>query len=255
MSFSSKRRLPYSELWLRDGVTISQKPSFSVAIEADMSKSRAALDAAYAKGRRLTYSHLMVRATALALAQSPEVHQMMSGNYHYRPAQVDIALSVATDTAVAPLMVIENADAKNIAQISREIVERAPAVREADQSFRKRLDRWGCLVPLGFLRRALLRILFRSARFRRKGSGTFQVSLLPDIEHGSSSIFSTSGLLVVGAIRAKATLVEGEIAIRQMVTLTCCADHRVCDGRACMRFLTSLRSILESDRILMEVAE
>jgi pyruvate dehydrogenase E2 component (dihydrolipoamide acetyltransferase) len=254
MSFSSKPRLPHSELWLRDGVTISQKPSFSVAVDVDMTKGRTAFDIATAKGLRLTYSHLMVRAAALALAQNPEVHQMMSGNYLYRPDQVDIALSVATDAAVAPLMVIEKADAKNIAQIAREIVERTPAVREADQSFRKTLDLWGCLVPFGFLRRALLRVLFRSARFRRKGAGTFQVSLLPDIEHGTSTIFSTSGLLVVGAVRAKATVVAGEMAVRQMVTLTCCADHRVCDGRACMRFLTSLRSILESDQLLMEVA-
>ena len=56
------------------------------------------------------------------------------------------------------------------------------------------LRRWGRLVPFGFARRTVLRLLFRSASFRRKGAGTFQVSAVP-VDWGFTSSFATAGVL------------------------------------------------------------
>jgi pyruvate/2-oxoglutarate dehydrogenase complex dihydrolipoamide acyltransferase (E2) component len=150
-------------------------------------------------------------------------------------------------------MVIENADRKPIDDIAREVIERAPGVRAADLALMKTLDRWGFLVPLSILRRMLLRALFRNFHFRRKGSGTFQLTVLPDADQASSPVFSASALLLVGGVREKAAVYRGNLAVRAMVTLTCCADHRVWDGRAGQRFLTSVREILESDGFLVEI--
>ena len=252
---ATKRSLRHSERWMRDGLTVCQVPAFSITIEADMTEAQAALEAAKSQGLRLTYSHLMVRAAALALAQNPELHQMVCGNRVHYPAHVDIALSVAGDAMVAPLMVIKNADEKKLAEIAREIVERTPAVRDADRALMNALDRWGFLVPLGFLRRALLRALFSSVSFRRKGSGTFQVSVLPGIDQGSSPAFSSSAILVAGGVREKGVAVGGKMAVRPMVTLACYADHRVWDGRAGQRFLAAVRDVLESDRLLTEISQ
>jgi pyruvate/2-oxoglutarate dehydrogenase complex dihydrolipoamide acyltransferase (E2) component len=248
------RRLRGSERWIRDGLKVSGVPAFSITIEADMTQARATLEAAKSLGIRVTYSHLMVRAAAIVLAQKPELHRMVCGGRVYYPTQVDIALSVAADTAVAPLMVIEHAETKGLSEIAREVAERAPGVREADRAMMKALDGWGFLVPFGFLRRALLRVLFRSFRFRRKGSGTFQVSVLPGIDQGSTTVFSTSAMLVAGGVRDKSVAVGGEIAIKPMVTLTCCADHGIWDGHAAQRFLSSVRDVLESDRLINELS-
>src|ERR1700691_937498 len=103
-------RLRYSERWMRDGLDVCHNPAYSIALEADMTELSSGLETAKSRGVRLTYSHLMVRAAALALARNPDLHQMVCGHRRYSPAQVDIALSVAGDTVVAPLMVIENAD-------------------------------------------------------------------------------------------------------------------------------------------------
>jgi pyruvate dehydrogenase E2 component (dihydrolipoamide acetyltransferase) len=247
------RRLRYSERWMRDGLSALLVPSFAVTMDADMTEARTALQIAKSGGLRLTYSHLFVRAAALALAENPEWHQVVGANRIHHPAQVNIALSVGGDTAVAPVMIIKNADAKQLTDIAREVGERTASVREADRALMKALDRWGFLVPLGFLRRALLLALFRNVLARRTDSGTFQVSVLPGVEQASTSVFGTSAVLMAGGVRDKPVVRRGEIAIRPMVTLTCCADHRVWDGRATQGFLASVRDILESDRLLTEL--
>jgi pyruvate dehydrogenase E2 component (dihydrolipoamide acetyltransferase) len=238
---------------MRDGLAIRQVPAYSISLEADMTKARATLDMARSLGVRLTYTHLAVRAAALALAQNGELHHMICGNRRYHPAHVDIGLSVAGDEMVAPVVVIEAADEKNVLQIAREIVEGVPVVVKADRAMMKAVDRWGFLAPLAFLRRAILGTLFRSFEVRRKVSGTFQVSVLAEVDQFSSPMFSTSGALFVPRVRDKAVVRNGEIVIRPVVTLTCCADHRVWDGRAGQRFLTAVRDILESDRFLAEL--
>ena len=253
MAFSENRPLRYSERWIRDGLIVNQVPAFCATLEADMTRASAAIELAKSKGVRLTYSHVIVRAAALALTQNPELHQMVCGNRRYSPEQVDIALSVAADTAVAPVMVIENAGQRVVTEIAREVSERASAVREADRAFMNTLDRWGFLVPFGVLRRALLRTLFRNVRLRRKIAGTFQVSVMPGVDQFTSPLFSTSGLLTAGEVREKPVAIHGELVVRPMVTLACCADHRVWDGRASQRFLCSVRDILESDRLISEV--
>ena len=166
---------------------------------------------------------------------------MVCGNRLYHPdQQVDIALSVSGDAAVAPLMVIMNTAQRSTIDIAREVIERAPAVREADRALMKTLDRRGFLIPLSILRRTLLRALFRSVRFRRKGSGTFQVTVLPAVDQVSSPVFSATAVLLVGGVREKAVVRAGQLAVRTMVTLTCCADHRVWDGQAGQRIAAAL---------------
>jgi pyruvate dehydrogenase E2 component (dihydrolipoamide acetyltransferase) len=239
---------------MRDGLTVCHVPAFSLSIEADMTDARNLLAIAKSRGMRLTYTHVMVRAAALALTQNDDLNHMTGGNRVYKPEHVDIGLSIAGDTTVAPVMVIENSGAKTLPQIAREIVERTPAVREADRVMREALDRWGFIVPFGFIRRALLRALFRNVHFRRKGSGTFQVSILKGADQLNTPVFSASGALMVGSVRDKPVAIEGEGAsIRPMVTLTCSADHRIWDGRAAYRFLDSVRNILESGSLTAEI--
>jgi hypothetical protein len=238
---------------MRDGVDVCHVPAFTLSIEADMSDLRWTIQTARSTGFRLTCARLMVRASALVFNQNPELHQMVCGNKLFNPAQADIALSVSGDTAVAPLMIVANANNKSLIEIASEVNERAPAVREADRVLMKTLDRWGRFVPLSFLRRALMRILFRSERFRRNGCGTFQVTMLSEVDRASSKVFSSAAVLLVGRVREKPVVYNGALAVRAMVTLTCCADHRVWDGQSGQHFLIALREILESDVLPAEI--
>ncbi|HEY3937406.1 MAG TPA: 2-oxo acid dehydrogenase subunit E2 [Bryobacteraceae bacterium] len=249
------RRLDYAERWLRDGLEVCRPAAQFLTLDIDMTRPRALLQIARQRGIRVTYTHILVRAAALALAAHPELHQMVCGSRLHHPNQVDIGLSVAGESFVAPVLVIENAAGKNLPALSEEIARRTPEIQAADRRMLQTLRRWGWLLPFGILRRTLLRCLFRSAKFRRKGTGTFQVSIVPEVDEAFTSLFTTSAILVAGRVRDRVVAVEGLPAVRPTVTLSCSADHRVWDGKAAQRFLLAVRQALEETELGLCISE
>jgi 2-oxoisovalerate dehydrogenase E2 component (dihydrolipoyl transacylase) len=54
-----------------------------------------------------------------------------------------------------------------------------------------------------------------------------------------------SGILAVGAVRRQPWEFRGEIALRQLMTLSLSFDHRLVDGAEGARFLKDVADILE----------
>jgi pyruvate dehydrogenase E2 component (dihydrolipoamide acetyltransferase) len=236
--------LDYAERWLRDGLRVLQ-PALSVhQITVDMTRATGLLQELKRDGVRASPTHLIVQAAARALASYPQLHQLVTATRRQRPPHVDIGLSVAGETFVAPVLIIESADRKSLAEIATEIETRAPEVREADAKMLRALRTWGRLVPFGFVRRGLLRLLFANPTFRRKGAGTFQVSMVP-VDWALTSTFSTAGVLIGGQVWSKVVAVDGQPVVRPMMNLTLSGDHGVWDGRAAARFLALVKSTLE----------
>jgi pyruvate/2-oxoglutarate dehydrogenase complex dihydrolipoamide acyltransferase (E2) component len=244
VSLPAYESLDYAERWLRDGLSVV-RPSFSVIqTTVDMTHANAQLEELRRQGVQATSTHLLVHAAAHALSSNPKWHQMVAGNRRYHPSHVDIGLSITGESFVAPVLVIERAEEKSIAEIANEVTTRATEVREADQQLMRVLRRWGRLVPFGFMRRAVLRMLFTSSKFRRKGVGTFQVSTVPG-DWAMSSSFSTVGVLIGGQTRERVVAIDGRPEVRPLMTLTLCGDHGVWDGRAAVRVLAAVKSGLE----------
>jgi pyruvate/2-oxoglutarate dehydrogenase complex dihydrolipoamide acyltransferase (E2) component len=214
-------------------------------IAADMTNALGRLERMRREGVHATPTHLLVHAVARALHANPQLHQILAGVRRHRPARVDIGLSVAGDTFVAPVLVIEGADSLTVSEIAAFIARRTPEVRLSDQKMLAALRQWGWLLPFGFLRRALLRLLFTSGTFRRKGAGTFQVSTVPT-DWALTSTFSTAGVLVAGQVASRAIAINGQAVVRPVMVLTLSGDHGVWDGRAAARFLSSVKTELET---------
>src|SRR5918999_4093243 len=118
--------LDYAERWLRDGLAVV-RPSFSVIqTTVDMTNANQRLDALRGQGVAATATHLLVHAAARALASNRELHQIVAGNRRHRPAHVDIGLSITGESFVAPVLVIERADEKTVADIVDDVATRAP---------------------------------------------------------------------------------------------------------------------------------
>jgi pyruvate/2-oxoglutarate dehydrogenase complex dihydrolipoamide acyltransferase (E2) component len=237
-------RLDYADRWLRDGLIVLRPPFSVLQTTVDMTHALARLNTLRREGAQATHTHLVVHAAAKALAANPALHQLVAGNTRHRPHHVDIGLSVTGETFVAPVLVIEAADTKTVEEIAAETGRRAQEVQEADRRMLQMLRRWGWLLPFGVLRRALLRVLFRSPSFRRKGVGTFQVSSVP-VEWAMTSSFSTAGVLMAGQITSKVLAVKGQPDVRPTMSLTLTGDHSVWDGRAAVRFLSAVKTELE----------
>jgi pyruvate/2-oxoglutarate dehydrogenase complex dihydrolipoamide acyltransferase (E2) component len=219
-----------------------------------MTRMRELIQTCRERGLRITFTHIFVRAAALALAANADLHAMICGSKVCYSTQVDIALSVDASSALAPVLVIEEAQSKPLAVIAREIRNRIPQVQEQHRKMISMLQRWGWLIPFGFLRRRLLMLLYHSFDFRRKGSGTFQVSTASGVDSFTTPLFNATGILTAGAVRDRVIAANGSAVVCPTVILTCSADHRLWNGQACQRFLLSVQKILEGEQLQHEVA-
>ena len=249
---TTSRKLDWAERWIRDGLELSRPPAFFESLQVDMTEACALIERARERGVRLTYAAILVRAAALALAANPDLHVMVCGGRVYSPARVDVAVSVAAEGSLAPVMVLESANAKTLPELSAELAGRVEAVRAADAKLMSGLRRWGRLLPFATLRKAVLRLMYRSLEFQRKSAGTFQVSIVPGVDQFATPVFGGSALLTAGRVAERVVAVKGVPTVRPTVYVTCSADHRVWNGSAAERFLLSLRAILESPELRKE---
>jgi pyruvate/2-oxoglutarate dehydrogenase complex dihydrolipoamide acyltransferase (E2) component len=236
--------LDYAERWMLDGLRVL-RPSVSVLqATVDMTNALLVLEDLRRGGVVASATHLLVKAAADAFAKNPDLHQLVAGNRRYHAARVDIGLSVTGETFITPVLVIEGADQKAVAEIAAETSRRVPEAQSADRQMRQLLKRWGWLVPIGALRRGILRLLYTRAEFRRKAAGTFQISTVAG-DWAFTSTFAGSGVLFGGLVKSRVVAIDGQPAVRPTMTLTLCGDHAVWDGRAAARFLAGVKSNLE----------
>lgn len=244
MRTTRDERLDYAERWLRDGLRTLHPDVSVMQVQVDMTRAMECLDRARRAGVMASATHLVVQAAARALRQNPDLHQLVAGNTRHWPSRVDIGLSITGEAFVAPVLVIEGADGKSLAELVDEIARRTPEAQRADQQMRTALRNWGWLVPVAAARRAILRALFTRPAFRRKGAGTFQISTVP-VDWAFTTSFATAGVLIAGQVRSHVVAVDGQPAVRPMMTLTLSGDHGVWDGRRATRFLATVKSWLE----------
>jgi pyruvate/2-oxoglutarate dehydrogenase complex dihydrolipoamide acyltransferase (E2) component len=236
--------LDFAERWLRDGLQVLHPAFSAVQITVDMTHALQHLEALRQTGVEASPTHVLVRAAARSLAANPDLHQVVGGCSRQYPGSVDIGLSVTGETFVTPVLVVEGADQKSVADIAAEVTRRVPEVQKADRQMLRLLRRWGWLLPLGILRRAVLRLLFASPTFRRKGVGTFQVSTTPG-DWGFTSCFSAAGVLIGGQVRSRVMVVDDQPAVRPSMLITLSCDHGVWDGRAAVRFMAGVKAEVE----------
>jgi pyruvate dehydrogenase E2 component (dihydrolipoamide acetyltransferase) len=254
-NMTSRRKPDFAQRWFCDGIEITRPPAFFLSLDADMSRVQNLIQRASGRGVSLTYAPVLIRAVALSLARNRELNVVFRRGKVFRPESIDIGISVAGETFLAPVLVVENADKKELPQLANEIRTRVPDVRAAERKTIARLRKWGWLIPFSLGRKAVLRILAQSATFQRKGSGTFQVSVLAMVDQFRTATFGTAGILTAGRVRDAIVAVDGQPAVRPIITLTCCVDHRLWDGRAGERFLCGVREVLEGNSLESELGE
>jgi pyruvate dehydrogenase E2 component (dihydrolipoamide acetyltransferase) len=250
---TGSRTLDWAEKWVRDGIELSQPPAFFESLQVDMTGVRRLIDRAREHGIRLTYSAVLVRAAALALEANPDLHVIVCGGRIYSPGRVDVAISVASQGSLAPIVVLEGANTKKLPQLATELAERVEQVKAEDAKLMQSLRRWGWLLPFGVLRKAALRLLHRSLKFRRKGAGTFQVSIVPTVDQFMTPVFGGSAVLTAGRVAERVVAIEGAAVVRPTVYLACCADHRVWSGSSAERFLRAVKDLLEGSALEAEI--
>jgi pyruvate/2-oxoglutarate dehydrogenase complex dihydrolipoamide acyltransferase (E2) component len=247
--------IPLGERWIPDAFQVMPGPGGFALRLVDMTQAKLALKTMREAGIKVTYTHLIVRATALALARNPELHQIVSDYRRLTPGAVDIGMSMAGETTYAPVVVLPAVNQKPLRTLVPEIEQAIALARIKEKVDLANMRKTGWVIPFGFLRRFFLRWFGKYFWFRRKLVGTFQVSCLPSVDVVASFLFYTGAILGAGNICDRVLAVDGEAVVRTSVWLTVCIDHMAMDGRRAGDLLNAVKKILEGDELVLEARQ
>ena len=209
----------------RLGESIGPIPTFYLTAEFDLSRVTEMRAAMKELGDefKVSVNDVLLKATAVALSQHPEVNAHWLGDrirYHNR---VHLGMAVATnDGLIVP--VIWDADKKRMSQISAESKELAKRARD----------------------RKLKPEEFTGSTFSVSNLGMFGIDQFTAIINPPEA-----AILAIGTSEDRLVVVDGEPVVRSRVRVTMSCDHRIIDGAVGAKFLQTLRRLVENPLMLV----
>jgi pyruvate dehydrogenase E2 component (dihydrolipoamide acetyltransferase) len=209
----------------RLGESIGPIPTFYLTAEFDLTRVMEMRKAMTELGDqfKVSVNDVLLKATATALSQHPEVNAHWLGDkirYHNR---VHLGMAVATDQGLI-VPVIWDADRKRMSEISRDAKELATRARE----------------------RKLKPEEFTGSTFSVSNLGMFGIDQFTAIINPPEA-----GILAIGTSEEKLVVVDGEPVVRHRVRVTMSCDHRIIDGAVGAKFLQTLRRLIENPLMLV----
>lgn len=259
------RRARELSSWRRLAVHVWKAPTDPTVygvLEVDMRRSLEYLDAlnAAGDGARATPAHLVVKAIAKALAETPAANGMIAMGRVYLRDSVDVYCQVATDGGRDLSGVkIRHVDRKSVAEVAGELTASAAAVREGrdrgSEATKKSLGR----IP-DFLLRPMLALTgfltfdlrldlsalgiafdqFGGAMVSNVGGFGLHNGLAPLVPVSRSPI-----VLLVGEVSERPLVDEGRVIAAPMLNIGATFDHRIIDGFQASRMA---RTVIDSVR-------
>lgn len=172
---------------------------------------------------KISINDIIIKVTAAALMQHPEVNASFQEKFvrYYEHADIGVAVAIE-DGLITP--VVRAADQKSLSQIAAEVRELAERARSKQ------------LKPEEYT----------GATFSISNLGMF------GIDEFTAVINPPEGaILAVGGMTPKPVVRENEIVIRQIMRVTMSCDHRVIDGATGAKFLQTFKKVLENPLYLV----
>jgi pyruvate/2-oxoglutarate dehydrogenase complex dihydrolipoamide acyltransferase (E2) component len=239
-----------------DVIKVLSRPVMGGRFWVDLENARRWIEERRAtrEGDELTYTHLFVKAAGMAVMASPNLHRMYGVLRCLEPAAADVGVSVAAEGALAPVVVLPAADRMSVDDIARELRERAARARAEDPRTRTLIDRFVYVVPLPFLRRLLVRLVFSNARLRRKLVGTIQLTNVGFTGADDCYVSMVGELLLGCGIVEKRVLVDenDRPCVRTGAVFTLQGSHRKLTGLTGRPFVARFRELLAAPQQLAE---
>ena len=220
--------LTLSGIWQRMAERVTQSwtsaPHFYLVREVNASRLAAwRMSANELTGKRITYTDLLVKLVAAALAQHPQANAAWLQGEVLLNDEINIGLAMAVDDGLT-VPVVHRADRLSLSQIA---------------------DRREELVNLA-----------RSGKLRLEDlqGGTFTIS---NLGMYGVDIFNAvlnppqAAILAVGRIAERVVPVDGKPDVQPMMVLSVSYDHRAIDGARGAQFLEALANLIEEPLSLL----
>ncbi len=200
-------------------------PHFYLTIEINMDKTIEARKQmnTYAP-TKISFNDIVIRATAAALKQHPQVNSSWQGDTIRTNHQVHIGVAVAVDEGLL-VPVVRFADTKSLSQIASEVKDLGEKARNKQ------------LQPSDW----------EGNTFTISNLGMFGIEEFTAIINPPDAC-----ILAVGGIKETVLVKDGEMVVGNVMKVTLSCDHRVVDGATGAAFLKTLKGNLEDPiRILV----
>jgi pyruvate dehydrogenase E2 component (dihydrolipoyllysine-residue acetyltransferase) len=172
-------------------------------------------------GVKVTHTDLLVSIAARTLGKHPRLNATWAAGGVVLQQDVNIALAIGVENAVVTAVIphADRAAVGDIAKRRRELAERSQA---------------GRLQPADIA----------GATFTISNLGMFEVDAFTAI-----IVPPQAAILAVGAITERVVPVNGQPAVRPMMSMTLSCDHRVVDGVRAAEFMRDLANAIKSPQL------
>jgi pyruvate dehydrogenase E2 component (dihydrolipoyllysine-residue acetyltransferase) len=197
-----------------------EAPHFFLTVEVSMESAIAFRESlnAFDEQNKISFNDIIVKASAVALQEHPEVNATFIRDKIRMFGDVHIGVAVAIeDGLITP--VVRDVDKKGLRDISLESKDLAARARA----------------------RKLKPEEYSGSTFTVSNLGMFGVDEFTAIINPPEA-----AILAVGSIVEKPVVEEGQIKIGRRMRMTLSSDHRVVDGALAAQFMQTLKKILES---------
>ncbi len=197
-------------------------PHFTIIESVDMTKIISVREDLKGQGITMGYTPFFVKASVLVLKEFPKFNTLYNESSRNYTQKHTLNIGVAVDTPDGlNVVVVKDADKKNLTSVSAEIASLAEKARQNKLSL---ADVQG---------------------------STFTVSNVGSIAGiASTPIINYPEVAILGVHRMeKAIGADGKIYDRMFVSMSC--DHRLIDGADAARFMGKLKEIIEKPAVLM----
>ena len=195
-------------------------PHFYITMDIDMAAAmalRAQLNALLPESDKISVNDFIIKASALALRQFPNINASFAGSEIHVHDQVNVGIAVARETGLV-VTVVRDCDKKPLAEIAKDARELVGRAREGRM---KAEDMVG---------------------------GTFTISNLGmfDVDDFIAIIGpGQTAIMAVGSVKQMPVVKDGQLAVGTRMKATISADHRVTDGAEAAKFMQAFKAALE----------
>ena len=198
-----------------------QAPHFYLTVDCvidNLLEARKALNAKAAEGIKISVNDMIIRAAAMALIAVPEANASWEGENTRLFRHADIAMAVAIDGGlITPI--VWAAEQKGLAALSQVTADLAARARDGKLAANEYTGGSFTISNLGMF-------------------GVREFAAVINPPHG--------GILAVGAGEQRPIVIDGNLAVATVMSVTLSADHRAVDGAVGARWLQAFKGFVEN---------
>jgi pyruvate dehydrogenase E2 component (dihydrolipoamide acetyltransferase) len=200
-----------------------QIPVFQLQASADMTRVNGLVARMREEGTKTTVTDVLTKVCATALLLHREVNAQWTDDAILVFPTANVGIAVATPQGLI-VPVIRGADRLRLAEIA---AARSDVVTRAREGRLQRAD-------------------LEDGTFTISNLGMYRVESFTAVLNPPQA-----AIIAVGAIQEQAVPVDGQLAVRPMMTLTATFDHRAVDGAPAAEFLQAVKDLLEEPGLML----